>query len=149
MSSEVKLYQTIVSIDDSDVAGLKPDMSAEVNIQVDPAAEKVLAVPIQAVVGGAEGGGSRQVFVLDESGQPQPRPVKLGAYNDRMVEVKEGVAEGDMVVLNPKAIVGDKVRVREEGDPTGRGATKTGRPGGDKGKGGGGGATKGGGAAKK
>ncbi len=149
MSSEVKLYQTIVSIDDSDVAGLKPDMSAEVNIQVDPAAEKVLAVPIQAVVGGAEGGGSRQVFVLDESGQPQPRPVKLGAYNDRMVEVKEGVAEGDVVVLNPKAIVGDKVRVREEGDPTGRGATKTGRPGGDKGKGGGGGATKGGGAAKK
>ena len=132
MSSDVKLYQTIVSIDDSDVTGLKPDMSAEVMIQTEPATEKVLAVPIQAVLGGAEAGGTREVYVLDASNQPQKRTVKLGAYNDRMVAVKEGVAEGEVVVLNPKAILGDKARVREEGDPTGRGATKSGRSGGDK-----------------
>ena len=78
MSSDVKLYQTLVQItgvrregsagqDDDDfendqerarrsLAGLKPDMSAEVTIQVDPAEQKVLTVPIQAVVGGAESG---------------------------------------------------------------------------------------------
>jgi HlyD family secretion protein len=145
-SAEVKLYQTIVSIDDSDVTGLRPDMSAEVMIETAPATEKVLAVPTQAVIGGAEAGASRQIYVLDGSGQPQPRPVKLGAYNDSMVEVKEGIAEGEVVVLNPKVIVGDKVRVREEGDPTGRGAAKSGRPGGEKGKGGG---AKAGGPPKK
>lgn len=137
MSADVKVYQTIVSIDDSDVTGLRPDMSAEVTIQTKPATDKVLAVPIQAVLGGAEAGGTREVYVLDAAAQPQKRTLKLGGYNDRLVEVKEGLAEGDVVVLNPKAILGDKARVREEGDPTGRGATKTGRPGGEKGKGGG------------
>lgn len=153
MSSDVKLYQTIVSIEDSDVTGLKPDMSAEVTIQTEPATEKVLAVPIQAVLGGAEAAATREIFVLDTDGQPQKRSITLGAYNDRMVEVKAGIAEGEVVVLNPKAILGDKARVREEGDPTGRGAGKTGRPGGGdkKGggpKGGGGGGAKGGPAPK-
>jgi multidrug efflux pump subunit AcrA (membrane-fusion protein) len=134
MSSEVKLYQTIVSIDDSDVSGLKPDMSAEVSIQVDPATDKVLAVPIQAVLGGAESGGTRELYVLDAGGQPQLREVTLGVYNDLMVEVKKGLAVGDLVVLNPKVIVSDQTRVREPGDPTGRGSTKTGRPGGEKSK---------------
>jgi len=153
-SAEVKQYQTIVSIDDSDVAGLKPDMSAEVNIQVATATEKVLAVPIQAVLGGAEAGASRAVYVLDAGGQPKSRDIKLGVFNDRMVEVKSGLAEGDLVVLNPKVIVGDAVRVRAEGDPTGRGTGKTGRPYADKSKGKAGaapkdGTTGGGGGAKK
>lgn len=141
MSADVKVYQTIVSIDDSDVTGLRPDMSAEVTIETAPATDKVLAVPIQAVMGGTEAGAEREVYVLDSAAQPQKKTVRLGAYNDRLVEVKDGLAEGDVVVLNPK-VLDSKARTREEGDPTGRGASKTGgRPGGDKSKGGG---TKGG-----
>lgn len=123
-SSDVKLFPTVVSIDDTDVTGLKPDYSAEVTIQVDPGEEKVLTVPIQAVVGTADMGSNRKVFVL-ENNQPAEREVELGVFNDKKVEVKKGLSEGDVVVTNPKAILGDKARgVREEGDPSGRGAGK-------------------------
>ena len=144
MSSDVKLYQTLVQItglrregssgEDDDfeydvekarkaLAGLKPDMSAEVTIQVDPAEHKVLTVPIQAVVGGAESGPNRKIFVL-ENGQPVERDIELGLFNDKKVEVKTGLKDGDIVVLNPKVIIGDKAKTREEGDPSGRGGSK-------------------------
>ena len=158
MSSDVKLYQTLVQItglrregssgEEEDfeydvdkarkaLAGLKPDMSAEVTIQVDPAEQKVLTVPIQAVVGGAESGPNRKIFVL-ENGQPVEREIELGLFNDKKVEVKVGLKEGDIVVLNPKVIIGDKAKTRDEGDPSGRGGSK-GKTG-EKSKGGGGGA---------
>ncbi len=125
-SSDVKLFPTIVSIDDTDVAGLKPDMSAEVNIQVEASEIKVLTVPIQAVVGRADMGSKRKVYVL-EGGQTTERDIELGSFNDKKVEVKSGLNEGDVVVLNPKAILGEKAAgIREEGDPSGRGNGKSG-----------------------
>lgn len=140
-SSDVKLFPTIVSIEDTDVTGLKPDYSAEVTIQVDAGEAKVLTVPLQAVVGTSEMGGARKVYVIENS-QPVEREVELGIFNDKKVEVKKGLSEGDVVVLNPKAILGEKARgVREEGDPSGRGAGKApagggGRPGAGAGGGG-------------
>ncbi len=112
-ASEVKVYQTLVILDES-VEGLQPDMSAEVTIQVDPPREPVLCVPLQAVVGGAEGGSKRRVFVMTPSG-PEEKEVTLGLFNEKMVEVREGLSEGDDVVLNPKVILGDKAKTREEG----------------------------------
>jgi HlyD family secretion protein len=142
-SSDVKLFPTVVSIDDTDVTGLMPDMSAEVTIHVDAAPEKVLTIPMQAVIGGADMGSKRKVFVL-AGGQPQEREVTLGTFNDKKVEVRDGLSEGDVVVINPKVLLGDKAKgTREEGDASGRGAgggNKAGMPGGGmKGKGGGGG----------
>ena len=64
-SSDVKVYPTIVRIIDTDVYGLKPDMSAEVIIHVDNSLQNVLTVPIQSVVGGAELGPKRKIFVLE------------------------------------------------------------------------------------
>jgi HlyD family secretion protein len=111
-SADVKVYQTLVTIDEP-VEGLKPDMSAEVTIQVDPPKEPVLCVPLQAVVGGTENADKRKVYVMTPSG-PQEREVALGLFNDKMVEVKSGLAEGDEVVLNPKVLVGDKAKTRDE-----------------------------------
>jgi HlyD family secretion protein len=129
MSSDVKVYQTLVLIDGT-VDGLKPDMNAEVTIHVDHSGEPVLAVPIQAVVGGAEAGPQRIVYVMTPTG-PQPREVTLGRFNDKMIEVISGVEEGDQVVLNPKAIIGDAAKTREPGDGT---RSRGGMPGGDGGK---------------
>jgi HlyD family secretion protein len=111
-SADVKVYQTLVTIDEP-VEGLKPDMSAEVTIEVDPPTEPVLCVPLQAVVGGTESGTTRKVFVMTPSG-PQEREVTLGMFNDRHVEVKAGLAEGDEVILNPKVLLGDRAKTREE-----------------------------------
>lgn len=129
MSSDVKVYQTLVTIDEV-VEGLKPDMSAEVTIQVDPPKEPVLAVPVQAIVGGAENGAKRKVYVQTPTG-PAEREVTTGLFNEKMVEIREGLADGDQVVLNPKVLLGPGAKTREEAAEPGR------RPGmGGNGKGG-------------
>lgn len=112
-SSDVKVYQTIVTIDES-VEGLKPDMSAEVTIVVDPPKDPVLAVPMQAIVGGAESGPKRKVYVKTATGTEE-REVELGVFNEKMVEIRSGLNEGDNVVLNPKVLLGEKAKTREEG----------------------------------
>jgi multidrug efflux pump subunit AcrA (membrane-fusion protein) len=148
--SDVKLYQTYVLIED-EVEGLKPDMTAEVTIHVDAAKEQVLTVPLQAVIGGAEMGVKREVFVRTPTGYDK-REVTLGLYNDKMVEVRDGLHEGDEVVINPKVLLGEtKTKTR---DATGEGngekfakegekGGKKGGPGGKKGMGGGPGGPKG------
>jgi hypothetical protein len=143
MSSDVKVYQTLVTIDDP-VEGLKPDMSAEVTISVEAAGENVLAVPVQAIVGGAEGGTKRKVFVATAAGT-QEREVTLGLFNERMAEVKDGLAEGDRVVLNPKVLAGPGAKTRDDAteQPTRRGGMGAGK--GGKGKEGGGKGAMGGG----
>src|SRR5262249_7943208 len=87
MTAGVKLYQTMVSIDESR-EGLKPGMSAEVTIYVEGTGEQVLTVPLQAVVGGAEMGRLRKIFVMDGI-TPRERDVTLGLSNERVVEVKD------------------------------------------------------------
>jgi multidrug efflux pump subunit AcrA (membrane-fusion protein) len=142
-SSDVKLYPTQVLITES-VVGLKPDMNAEVTIHIDDAIEPVLAVPLQAVVGGAESGPKRTVYVMTAAG-PVEREVKLGKFNDAMIEVQSGVAEGEEVIVNPKAVAGDKAKTAEVGNGNGaRPKGEGGAPGEGK-KGGGEGKKKGGG----
>ncbi|MFO0824494.1 MAG: hypothetical protein U0792_15490 [Gemmataceae bacterium] len=168
--SDVKLYQTLVRIDgelgpDGRIIPLrqviaregellKPDMTAEVTINVDAAKEAVLTAPIQAIIGGAEMGATREVFVKNASGGYERNSVTLGLYNEKMVEVRSGLAEGDEIVLNPKALLGDnKTKTRDRDDTKGGGDTKGGdlKGGGDptkkgkKGPGAGGGDAPGGG----
>jgi multidrug efflux pump subunit AcrA (membrane-fusion protein) len=105
-SSDVKVYETIVSIDES-VVNLKPGMSAEVSITAEESTEPVLTIPIQSVVGSIAMGAARKCYVL-EDGPPRERDIKVGRSNDRSVEVLEGLAEGEKVVLNPRPLLGEK-----------------------------------------
>lgn len=129
--SDVKLYQTLVRIEGKlspdgktviplEGEQLKPDMTAEVTITVDTSAAPVLTVPLQAIIGGAEMGGTREVFVKVGTGYER-RSVTLGLYNETMVEIRTGLSEGDEVVTNPKVLLGDKdkVKTREAGDVKG------------------------------
>ncbi|MBY0527691.1 MAG: efflux RND transporter periplasmic adaptor subunit [Gemmataceae bacterium] len=113
MSADVKVYVTKVMIDE-EIEGLKPGMSAEVTVTVGTTLENVLAVPIQAIVGSTELGKKRKCFVLTANG-PEERDVLVGQSNDRMAEIKEGLREGEEVVLNPRALVGDKAKTRQPG----------------------------------
>ena len=107
LSSDVKLYQTMVSIDDLDprMDKLKPGMSAEVTIKADEIKTPVLVIPIQSVVGNVAMGADRKCYVLDGKGVPQERDIKLGKSNDINVEVKSGLEEGETVVLNPRSLL--------------------------------------------
>lgn len=111
-AADVKVYQTIVSIDE-EFPGLRPGMSAEVTIQIDNTLQNVLTVPVQAILGGPENGKTRIVWVMTPEG-PLPREIIVGQNNERLAEVVSGLNEGDQVIINPKVIVGDKVKTREE-----------------------------------
>lgn len=110
-TSDVKVYQTMVSIDGY-VDNLKPGMSAEVTIIADETKEPVLTIPIQSILGSIALGAQRKAYVLDENGQPQLRDVTVGASNDRMVEILKGVEIGEKVVLNPRSLLDEKSELR-------------------------------------
>ncbi len=74
---------------------LKPAMYASAEIKVD-AGKTVLAVPISAVI---DGGARQRVFVQVDEGRFEPREVALGRRDDDYVEVKEGVRQGERVVV--------------------------------------------------
>lgn len=111
LSSDTKVYSTIVTID-QEVEQLKPGMTAVVEIHVDRL-QNVLAVPVQAIV---QVGQETWVY-LERGGRPQRQHVRLGATNDKFVEISEGMSEGDRVVLNPSAIA-DSERATKKGPAT-------------------------------
>ncbi len=137
LSSDVRYYTTKVAIDDA-VDGLKPGMNAKVTIFIHDTLEHVLRVPIEAVVGGPEMGEQRIVYVITKDG-PVAKTVTPGMSNDKLVEIKDGLQEGDVVALNPAAIVGDKATTRKPrqapaesegaGGQGGRGGPAQGSPG--------------------
>jgi HlyD family secretion protein len=110
-SSDVKVYQTYVAIDDDLIQGLKPGMDAVVTIYVETKPEPVLAVPVQALLGGVEKGSERDCMVVVD-GQIHMRSVTLGSTNETLAEVKDGLQEGDVVVLNPAVLLSDKEKAR-------------------------------------
>jgi hypothetical protein len=111
MSADVKVYQTIVSIDES-LSGLKPGMSAEVTIHIENTLENVPAIPVQSIIGGAESGRTRTCWVMTDSG-PQEREIVIGLANDKLAEIKSGLQVGDQVIINPKVLLGDKIKTYE------------------------------------
>src|SRR5262249_27232152 len=110
-ASDVKVYKTIVAIDQS-LDGLKPGMSAEVTILAEESPTPVLVVPVQAVVGTISMGANRKCFVVGADGQPVLRDIVVGMSNERLVEVKPwdeakqtGLKEREQVVFNPQPLL--------------------------------------------
>jgi len=62
----------------------------------------VLAVPESAVM---DTGGRQTVFVDKGEGRLEPRDVKLGQRGDGYVEIRDGVAEGEPVVVSANFLV--------------------------------------------
>jgi Cu(I)/Ag(I) efflux system membrane fusion protein len=74
---------------------LKPAMFTQVEVQVG-GKTPVITVPDSAVIDS----GTRQIVLVQSGeGRFQPREVKLGARSDNYVEVREGVKEGEQVVV--------------------------------------------------
>jgi hypothetical protein len=100
-SASVKEYATIVRID-GETEGLRPGMTAEVEILVAHLTD-VLTLPVAAVV---EQRGKYFCWV-EQGDSTERRTLLLGMSNDQFVEVKDGVAVGDEVLLNPRAVVAE------------------------------------------
>lgn len=81
---------------------IKHEMYAEVEIDSGTGDEMRLAVPTSAVLDS----GNRQIVLLDRGdGRFEPRPVTLGQRGDGMVEIREGVAAGDKVVVSANFLI--------------------------------------------
>jgi hypothetical protein len=137
-AADVKVYKTMISIDQS-LEGLKPGMSAEVTILADESPTPVLVVPVQSVVGTISMGAKRKCFVVDTDGQPELRDIVVGMSNERLVEVKAGLAEGEQIVMNPQPLLKEdsdlkpgKVRSKSDDDSQGQGGSDSGKKGGKK-----------------
>ncbi|MDD1013910.1 macrolide transporter subunit MacA [Pseudomonas rubra] len=76
---------------------LRISMTAQVHIVLDTA-EGVLTVPV-AALGPRNGDGSYPVKVLDDKGFAQVRNVQAGINNNVKVQIRQGLAEGDRVVI--------------------------------------------------
>ncbi len=92
---DVHNFMSVVKLDRG-APGLKPNMSAHVYINL-PQREGVLAVPHEAVVPDE----SHYVCFLPREDHLERREVRVGQGTDDLIEITEGLSEGDVVALNP------------------------------------------------
>jgi len=74
---------------------IMPGMTCEVTLQGEKKADALLA-PKETVFTEGE---QKFVFLSKEEGKPEKRLVKTGESDDSMVEIREGLAEGDKILL--------------------------------------------------
>jgi RND family efflux transporter MFP subunit len=105
----VKEYECIVKIDDLPTdGGLKPGFTGEVKIMANEF-PNVLLVPVQAV-GQLDG---KHYCFTNRGGELEKREVVVGENNDKFVEIKEGIGEGDKVMLDARARLAVEAKSRQ------------------------------------
>ncbi|MFO7899925.1 MAG: HlyD family efflux transporter periplasmic adaptor subunit [Planctomycetota bacterium] len=99
----VKQFSVTITLEDQ-VPDVRPGMSANVEILIKKL-EDVVYVPVQTVRTKKDEDATRTYcHVLNEDGEPVAREVTLGKSNEKFVEVKEGLAEGESVLLRPPTL---------------------------------------------
>lgn len=93
--SDVRYFDGKVKLDNPP-EGILPGMTAHVEIALDRK-EQVLAVPTNAV---AHEGGRQICYVVRDDGLER-REVRLGDGTSDLLEISEGLKEGEQVVVNP------------------------------------------------
>jgi RND family efflux transporter MFP subunit len=103
--SDIKVYTTQVGIENGP-PGLRPGMSAMVQILVEQKPD-VLSVPVTAIL---ELKGKDFVYVRKPDNGFERREVALGISDDKVIEVKTGLKEGEQVVLSPTLLLTEDER---------------------------------------
>jgi Cu(I)/Ag(I) efflux system membrane fusion protein len=86
---------------------LKPEMFADVTIHARP--RTVLQVPDDAIM---ESGTRNIVFISEGEGKLVPREVSVGDHGSGVVEIRNGLKEGDVVVLGANFLVDSESRLK-------------------------------------
>ena len=103
--SDVRYFPGIIKLDHS-FKGIRPGLTAKVDIRLDRR-DQVLTIPAEAVVSEE---GQDVCYVAHEDGIERRR-VKLGQSSLDLLEITEGLDEGEQVVLKPAT---DEVAFEEE-----------------------------------
>jgi HlyD family secretion protein len=95
-------YFVVSALIEEPSPGLRYGETAELTVLLDYRPD-VLRAPLQTVVKQEEG-----VFVwVEHEGEVEPRRVELGAFGDRMAEVRCGLSEGERLLLNPRDTIAE------------------------------------------
>jgi HlyD family secretion protein len=108
----IKIYPTRVTID-KPIPGLRPGMTAQVEIMLYQA-DDVLSVPVTAVLAYD---GKHHLAVENPEGGFEWRDVILGHTDEKMVEVKQGLTSGDVVILEPRSLMSEAEKRQKLGSP--------------------------------
>jgi HlyD family secretion protein len=93
--SDVRYFPGIIKLDHT-FKGIRPGLTAHVDIRLDRR-DQVIAVPAEAVV---SEGGQDVCYVAHEDGLER-REITLGQATQELLEVTNGLDEGEQVILNP------------------------------------------------
>jgi RND family efflux transporter MFP subunit len=99
-SADVKVYPVKIAIEDPP-AGLKPSMTAEVHITTGEQ-KGALHVPIKAIMGV----GRDRVCFVKSGNELVERKIVIGMSNAEVVEIKEGLKEGDQILTDLTPVLG-------------------------------------------
>lgn len=98
-NNQMEFESTVTITDAPDmIEQLKPGMGTELRIIVEERLDPVLQVPVQAILPIA---GQFFTYVQTDDG-PQRRTLSVGKSNDEFMEIQDGVAVGETVILNPR-----------------------------------------------
>ncbi|MBV5268834.1 MAG: efflux RND transporter periplasmic adaptor subunit [Afipia sp.] len=100
VNRETRTARVRIELTNPDLA-LLPDMYVDADIDIG-SPRPVLAVPESAVL---DTGSRQAVFVDKGQGRFEPRDVKLGHRGDGHVEIREGLVEGDPVVVSANFLI--------------------------------------------
>jgi membrane fusion protein, copper/silver efflux system len=100
VNKDTRTARTRIELSNPDFA-LLPDMYVDAEIDTG-SAQAVLAVPESAVL---DTGSRQAVFVEKGEGRFEPRDVKLGHHGGDYVEIREGLAEGEPVVVSANFLI--------------------------------------------
>ena len=93
MNPDMKVYLTTITIDGT-YDWVKPGMSAKVEILVNKL-DNCVYVPVQAI----SPDNGKQVCYIAKGLRSERREVQIGEFNDEFIEIKNGLKEGDRVLL--------------------------------------------------
>lgn len=116
-------YKDLLRADDPTYAPFKPGMSATVEIET-ARMKDVISIPIKAVTSredtSATGNGARlkepmiAVFVLNANSEAELRGVKTGPQDDEFISIKEGLNDGEEVIVGPYDLVSKGLTNRQK-----------------------------------
>lgn len=107
---DLREYETEIKLTDSPdiIKTLRPGLTAQVEIIVD-SRDNVLQIPVQAVLAIAD---KQIAFVLTKDGEVT-RELEVGQSNQSHVEVKKGVEEGELVIMNARSQFANEIAALE------------------------------------
>ncbi len=111
-----RTFRIEVAVDNSDLV-LRPGMFVKADIVVEQRAE-IITIPKELVLSRQ----NRSVVFVEEEGRAQQREIETGLSDDTMVEVVDGLAEGERLITSNYETLRSRTQVRVTGESGPRGS---------------------------